>query len=133
MHRGEDLPTHEVKYMGSWSLSIASSGMSSLMKYLNKTSNGNMLYYYHPHHSRVRIKSQLGIEFIHEDDSLDGKVCLPLVLKCLSLTVGILPFEDAHESMLPNSIMPSMNIHIHGSGLLSNFQVYRQTVVLVGL
>jgi hypothetical protein len=103
------------------------------MKYLNKTSNRNMLYYCHPHHSGARIKSQMGIEFIPEDDLLDGKVYLPLVLKCLSLTVGILPFEDAHESMLPNPIMPSLNINIDGPGLLSNLQVYRQTVVLDSL
>jgi hypothetical protein len=72
----------------------------------------------------------LGIELISEDNLLDGKVCLPLVLKCLNLTVGFLPFEEAHESMLPNLIMSSLNIHINGLGLLSNLHVYRQTVIL---
>jgi hypothetical protein len=103
------------------------------MKYLNKTSKGNMLYYFCPHDLRTRNKSQLGIEFIPEDDSLDGKVCLPLVLKCLSLTVGIFSFKDAHESMLLNPIMPSLNIYINGPGLLSNLHVYRQTVLLDSL
>jgi hypothetical protein len=54
-----------------------------------------MLYSSHAHDSGGRIKSQLGKELIPEDDSLDGKVRLPLVLKCLGLTIGILPLEDA--------------------------------------
>jgi hypothetical protein len=119
--------------VGRWGSSIVPSGKSSLMKYLNKTSKGNMLYYCCPHDLEIRNKSQLGIEFIHEDESLDGKVYLPLVLKCLSLTVVLLPFEDAHESMLPNPIMPSLNIHIDGLGLLSNFHVYRRNVLLDSL
>jgi hypothetical protein len=118
---------------GRWGSSIIPSGRSSLMKYLNKKSNGNMLYYYHPLDSKARIKSQLEIEFIPEDNSLDSMVCLPLVLKCLSLTVGIFPFEDAHESMLPSSIMPSLNIHIDGPGFLSHLHVNLHTVLLGGL
>jgi hypothetical protein len=103
------------------------------MKYLNMTSNGNMLYYSHPHDSGGRIKREQGNELIPEDDSLDGKVYVPLVLKCLGLTVGILPFEHFHESRLPNLIMPSLNIHIDGPGLLNAIHVNFQTVLLDGL
>jgi hypothetical protein len=133
MQRGEVLFTYKDKYTGRWGSSIAPSGRSSLIKYLNKTSKGKMLYYCYPHDLEIRNKSQLGIEFIPEDALLDGKVCLPLVLKCLSLTVGIFSFEDAHESMLPNPIMPSLNIYIDGPGLLSNFHVYHKNVLLDSL
>jgi hypothetical protein len=89
MQRREVLSTHEVKYTGRWGSSIAPSGRSSFMKYLNKISNGNILYYCHPVDLKARIKSQLGIEFIPIDGSLDGKACLPLVLKLGEVTYCI--------------------------------------------
>jgi hypothetical protein len=67
------------------------------------------------------------------DDKLDSKIRKPVVLKCLSLTVRILPFEPAHESILPNLITPSLNILINGLGHLNNIHVYLQTVVFNGL
>jgi hypothetical protein len=73
------------------------------------------------------------IKFISMDDTLDGKIRKPVVLKCLSLTIGILPFEKANESMLPNLIMPSLNIIIDSLGLFNNLYVYFQTVVFDGL
>jgi hypothetical protein len=60
----------------------------------------------------------------------NGKVCLPLVLKYLGLTIRILPLEHARESKFPNLIMPSLNIHIDGPGLLNNIHVYIQNVLL---
>jgi hypothetical protein len=65
------------------------------MKYLKLASNGNMLYSSHAYDIGGRIKSQLGKELIPEDNSLNGKVRLPLVLKCIGLTVRILALEDA--------------------------------------
>jgi hypothetical protein len=53
--------------------------------------------------------------------------------ECLSLTVGILPLEPAYETMLPNLIMPSLNILIYSLGLVNNLHVYLQTVLLDGL
>jgi hypothetical protein len=64
MQRGEVLSTHEVKYMGRWDSTIAPSGRSSLMKYLNKTSKGKMLYYCCPNDLRTRNKSELGIPYL---------------------------------------------------------------------
>jgi hypothetical protein len=133
MQRREVLSTYEVKYTGSWAFFIAPSRRSSFMKYLNMTSNGNMLYYSYPHDSEGRSKRELGNELILEDDSLDGKVRVPLVLKCLGLTVGLLPFEDSHESKLPNLIMPSLNIHIDGPRLLNAIHVNFQAIFLDGL
>jgi hypothetical protein len=133
IQRGEVLSTHEVKYMGSWAFSIAPSGRSSLMKYLKSTINKNMSYSSHAHDSGGRNKSQLGTELIPEDNSLDGKVRVPLLLECLGLSVGILPFEDACESRLPNLILPSLNIHIGGLGLLNDIHVYFQIVLLDAL
>jgi hypothetical protein len=72
-------------------------------------------------------------EFIPEDNTLDGKVVVHVVQKCLSLTVVILSFEPAYESMLPNLIMPSLNILIYGLRLLNNLHVYLQTVLLDSL
>jgi hypothetical protein len=133
IQRGEVLSTHEVKYTGSWAFSIAPSGRSSLMKYLKLTNNKNMSYSSHAYDSGGRNKSQLGIELIPEDNSLDGKVRVPLLLKCLGLSVGILPFEDACESRLPNLIMPSLNIYIDALGLLNDIHVYFQIVLLNAL
>jgi hypothetical protein len=133
IQRGEVLSTHEVKYTGSWAFSIAPSGRSSLMKYLKSTINKNMSYSSHAHDLGGRNKSQLGIELIPEDNSLDGKVRVPLLLESLGLRVGILPFEDACESRLPNLILPSLNIHIDGLGLLNDIHVYFQIVLLDAL
>jgi hypothetical protein len=72
-------------------------------------------------------------KFISEDNTLDGKVGVPVLQKCLSLTVVILPLEPVHETMLPNLIMPSLNILIYGLELVNNLQVYLQTVLLDGL
>jgi hypothetical protein len=47
----------------------------------------------------MEIKAILQNEFISEDNTLDGKVSVPVVLKCLSLTVVILLPKPAHESM----------------------------------
>ena len=94
MQSGEVLSTYEVKYTKSWEFFIAPSGRNSLMKYLNMMSNGNMLYYNHPHDSEGKIKRKLENKFKPKDDSLDGKVYVPLVLKCLGLTIGLLLFED---------------------------------------
>jgi hypothetical protein len=133
MQRGEALSTHKVKYIGSWGSSMVPHGRSSLMKYLNRTSNGNSLNYYHHHDLGARIYCHLGIESLPEDNSLDGKVGLPLVLKCLRLTVGFLPFEEAHESMLLNLIIPSLDVHINGPRLLNNLHVYHEAVFLDGI
>jgi hypothetical protein len=95
IQRGELLSTHEVKYTGSWAFSIAPSARSSLMKYLKSASSGKMLYSSYAFDSGGRIKGQLGNELIPKDDLLDNKVRLPLVLKCLGLTIGILPLEYA--------------------------------------
>jgi hypothetical protein len=103
------------------------------MKYLKSASSRNISYSSHAHDSGGRNKSQLGTELIPEDNSLDGKVCVPLLLECLGLSVGILPFEDAWESRLPNLIMPSLNIHIDGLGLLNDIHVYFQIVLLDAL
>ena len=73
------------------------------------------------------------IKFISMDNTLDGKICKLVVLKCFSLTIGILPFEKANESMLPNLITPSLNIIINGLRLFNNMHVYFQTVVFDGL
>ena len=100
------------------------------MKYLNMTSNGNMLYYTHLHDSGGRIKRELKNELIPKDDLLDGKVHVPPVLKCLGLTVGILPFEHFHESRLSNLTMPSLHIYIDGLGLFNAIYVNFQTVLL---
>jgi hypothetical protein len=109
---------------------MAPRGRSSLIKYLNRTSKGNSLNYYHHHELEGIIYCHLGIESLPEDNSLDGKVSLPLVLKCLRLAVGILPFEEAHESMLPNLIMPTLDVHIKGPGLLRDLHVYQQAIFL---
>jgi hypothetical protein len=92
-----------------------------------------MSYSSHAHDSGGRNKSQLGSELIPEDNLLDGKVHVPLFLECLGLSVGILLFEDAWESRLPNLIMPSLNIHIDGLGLLNDIHVYFQIVFLDAL
>jgi hypothetical protein len=118
---------------GSWAFSIAPSRRSSLMKYLKLIINKNMLYSSHAHESGDRNKSQLGAKLIPEGNSLDGKVRVPLFLECLALSVGILPFEDACESRLPNLIMPSLNIHIDGFGLLNDIDVYFQIFLLDAL
>jgi hypothetical protein len=75
----------------------------------------------------------LRYEFILEDNTFDGEVGVPMLHKCLSLTVGILPLEPAHETMLSNLIMPSLNILIYSLGLVNNLHVYLQTVILDGL
>jgi hypothetical protein len=103
------------------------------MKYLNSTSKGNNLNYYHDDDLGARIYCHLGIESLPKDNSLDGKVGLPLVLKCVRLTVGILPFEEAHESMLPNLIMPSLDVHINGPRLFNNLHVYHQAIFVDGI
>jgi hypothetical protein len=130
MQRGEALSTQEVKNTGSWDSLMAPRGRSSLIKYLNRTSKRNSLNYYHHHELEGIIYCHLGIESLPEDNSLDGKVSLPLVLKCLRLAVGILPFEEAHESMLPNLIMPTLDVHIKGPGLLRDLHVYQQAIFL---
>jgi hypothetical protein len=61
----------------------------------------------------------LRYEFIPEDNTLDGKVGVHVLEEYLSLTVAILPLELAHETMLPNLIMPSLNILIYGLGLVN--------------
>jgi hypothetical protein len=94
------------------------------MKYLKSASRRNVSYSNHIHELGGRNKSQLGTELIPEDSSLDNKVHVPLLLECLGLSVGILPFEDASESKLPNLIMPSLNIPIDGLGLLNDIRVY---------
>jgi hypothetical protein len=71
----------------------------------------------------------LRYEFIPDDNTLDDKVGVPKVQECLSLTVVILPLELAHKSMLPNLIMPNLNILIYGLGLANNLHVYLQTVL----
>jgi hypothetical protein len=63
---------------------------------LNRTSKENSLNYCHHHELGARIYYYLGIESLPKDNLLDGKVGLPLVLKCLRLTIGFLPFEEAH-------------------------------------
>jgi hypothetical protein len=133
MQRGEALSTHEVKNMGSWDSLMAPHGRSSLIKYLNRTNKGNSLNYCHHHELGGIIYCHLEIESLSEDNSLDGKVGLPLVLKCLRLVVGILPFEEAHESMLPNLIMPTLDVHIKGLGLLRDLHVYQQAIFLDGI
>jgi hypothetical protein len=103
------------------------------MKYLNRTSKGNSLNYCHHHELEARIYCHLGIESLLEDNSLNDKVGLLLVLKCLRLTIGFLSFEEAHESMLPNLIMPSLYVHINGPGLLNDLHVYQQAIFLDGI
>jgi hypothetical protein len=75
----------------------------------------------------------LRYEFIPEDNTFDGKVGVPVLHECLGLTIGILPLEPAHETMLPNLIMPSLNILIYSLGLVNNLHVYLQIVLLDGL
>jgi hypothetical protein len=133
MQRGEALSTHEVKNTGSWDSLMAPRGRSSLIKYLNRTSKGNSLNYCHHHELGGTIYRHLGIESLPEDNSLDDKVGLPLVLKCLRLAIGILPFEEAHESMLPNLIMPTLDINIKGPRLLRDLHVYQQAIFLDGI
>jgi hypothetical protein len=116
--------------MGSWGFCIAPSRRSSSMKYMKLASSTNMSYSSHAHDPGGRNKSQLGTELIPEDNSLDGKVHVPLLLECLGLSIGILPFEDACESRLPNLIMPSLNIHIDGLGPFNDIHVYFQIVLL---
>jgi hypothetical protein len=53
-----------------------------------------------------------------------------VVLKCLSLVVGILLLEKAQKSMLLNLILPSLDILIDGPQLLNNLHVYLQYVLL---
>ena len=87
MQRREVLSTYKVKYTGNWAFLITPSRRSSLMKYLNMMSNGNILYHNHLYDSGGRIKREQGNELISEDDLLDGKVCMPLVFKCLGLII----------------------------------------------
>jgi hypothetical protein len=75
----------------------------------------------------------LRYEFIPEDNALDGEVGVPVLQECLSLTIAILSLEPAHETMVPNLIMPSLNLLIYGLGLVNNLHVYLQTVLLDGL
>jgi hypothetical protein len=103
------------------------------MKYLKSASSRNMSYSSHVHDSGGKNKSQLGIGFIPQDNLLDGKVCVPLLLECLGPSVGILPFEDACESRLKNLIMLGLNIHIDGLRLLNDIHVYFQIVLLDAL
>jgi hypothetical protein len=62
---------------------MAPCGRSSLIKYLNRTSKENKLNYCHYHELGGTIYYHLGIEYLPEENSLDSKVGLPLVLKCL--------------------------------------------------
>jgi hypothetical protein len=71
----------------------------------------------------------LRYEFILEDNTFDGKVGVPVLHECLSLIVGILLLEPAYETMLPNLIMPSLNILIYSLGLVNNLHAYLQTVL----
>ena len=103
------------------------------MKYVKSIINKNMSYPSHVYDSGGKDTRQLGTELIPEDNSLDSKVCMPLILECLGLSIGILPFEDTCESRLPNLILLSLNIHIDGLGLLNNIHVYFQIVLLDAL
>jgi hypothetical protein len=47
-----------------------------------------------------------------------------VVLKCLSLRVGILAFEPPQVTILPDLIAPSLNIFINSPGLLYTFSAY---------
>jgi hypothetical protein len=51
------------------------------MKYLKSTINKNMSYSNHAHDLGGRNKRQLGTELIPEDNSLDSKVHVPLLLE----------------------------------------------------
>ena len=84
----------------------------------------------HTHQWNRRINASLRIEFIPIHGSFHCKVCLLLVYKCLCLSVGLLASEVANESMLPNLIMPSLNVLRDGPGLLSNIHVYHQAIFL---
>ena len=128
MQRKEALSTHKVKNTRSWDSLMAPCRRSSFIKYLNRTSKGNSLNYYHHDELGGTIYCHLGIESLLEDSSLDSKVGMPLVLKCLRLVVGILPFEEAHESMLPNLIMPTLDVHIKDTRLLRDLHVYQQAI-----
>jgi hypothetical protein len=57
------------------------------MKYLKSASRKNASYSNHADELGGRNKNQLGTELILEDNSLDGKVCVPLLLECLGLSV----------------------------------------------
>jgi hypothetical protein len=103
------------------------------MKYLNMTIRGNLEYYFYPHVHIYGIKSLLIIEFIPKDNTLDGKVCVHAVLKCLSFTIGIHPLEPTHESMLPNLIIPRLNILINSPRLLNCMHVNLQSGLLDNL
>jgi hypothetical protein len=103
------------------------------MKYLNMTIRGNLEYYFYLHVHIYGIKSLLRIEFTPKENTLNGKVHVPVVLKCLSFTVGIHPLKPAHESMLPNLIMPSLNILINSPRLLNCLHVNLQSVLLDSL
>ena len=81
------------------------------MKYLGGSSNRDSLNYYHHDELGGTIYCQMGIESLPVDSSLDSKVGLPVVLKCLRPGVGILPLEEAHECMLPNLIMPTLHVN----------------------
>jgi hypothetical protein len=112
---------------------MAPRGRNSLINYLDRTNKGNSLNYCHHYELGGRTYCHLGIESLLEDNSFDSKVGLPLVLKCLRLAIGILPFEEAHKSMLPNLIMPTLDVHIKGPGLLNSLHVYHQAIFLDGI
>jgi hypothetical protein len=67
------------------------------------------------------------------DDAFHGQVCIPVVFKCLSLSVGVLLVEPPHESILPNLIMPSLNELTNNLRLLNTLNAYLQTVLIESL
>jgi hypothetical protein len=120
----------EVKNTGSLGLSTAPSKRSSLMKYLRVTYINNLVSNYYAHVVSDGYEWYLRDELIPENHTLDGKIRVFVVLECLSLIVGFLPLEHARESILPNLIMPGLNILINGPWLLNNLHVNHQSVVL---
>ena len=58
---------------------------------------------------------------------------LRVVLKFLSLCIGILAFEPPQVTILPNLIVPSLNIFINSPRLLHTFSAYLQAILLDGL
>jgi hypothetical protein len=86
-------------------------------------------------HIRIRVRWTFEVRTIlikPVNDALHGQVRIPVVVTCLSLSVGVLCFKPLHESILPNLIMSSLNILINGPRLLNSLSAYLQSVFIDG-
>jgi hypothetical protein len=60
-------------------------GRSSLMKYLDMTRRSYLEFNFYAHTCGYEIKNHLRNDFIPEENTLDSKVRVPVLRKCLRL------------------------------------------------